>query len=325
MENSAYSNHKPVTIGFAGDVMIGRSVNDKISATDYSYPWGNVLPLFKSTDLNLINLEAPLTQHRTQQQKKMINLKADPNKIQTLIDARIDVVNLANDHILDFWEEGMLETIELLNKSGIKHVGAGVTINQAGQPVIMTLNDITIGILGFTDNEPYWIAQDKPGTNYVEVGDIDTISRAVASIRDRVDVLILSIHWGDKMVHKPIPDFVSFAHKIIDAGVDIIHGHGAHVFQGVEIYKNKLIMYDTGDLIDDFEAVPEYSNDRTFFFSCELNKTGVKKLKLTPLVIKDFQVNIAANGEYESTLSHMQQLSADFGTYINSNGEIMIN
>lgn len=70
MENSAYSNHKPVTIGFAGDVMIGRSVNDKISTTGYSYPWGNVLPLFKSTDLNLINLEAPLTQHKTQQQKR---------------------------------------------------------------------------------------------------------------------------------------------------------------------------------------------------------------------------------------------------------------
>ncbi|WP_133159388.1 CapA family protein [Solitalea longa] len=321
----AYENHTPVSIGFAGDVMIGGMVNEKISENGFSYPWGNVLPLFKATDLNLINLEAPLTHFNKSQRIKSSNLKAEPTRIQTLMDARIDVVNIANNHILDFYEEGLIETIGLLNKAGIAHVGAGSNSQQAAQPVIISKNGVNIGLLGFTDNEPYWKAVDKPGTNYVQVGDIATIKEAIAMVRNKVDILILSIHWGDKMNDKPLPEFVSFAHKIIEAGVDIIHGHGAHVFQGIEVYNGKLIMYDTGDLIDDYELNPDLKNNQTCFFNCEIDKDGVKKVKLVPIVLENMQARIAQNSEYDDILNHMQQLSAAFGTSINSNGEVLVN
>ncbi|MCO4293660.1 CapA family protein [Solitalea sp. MAHUQ-68] len=321
----AYENHTPVSIGFTGDVMIGGMVNDKITENGFSYPWGDMLPLFKGTDLNLVNLEAPLTHYNKQQKRKSTNLKAEPNRIQTLVEARIDVVNIANNHILDFYEEGMLETIDLLNKAGIHHIGAGNNMQQAAMPVIVSKNGISIGLLGFTDNEPYWMAVDKPGTNYVQVGDITTIKNAIAGIKDKVDILILSIHWGDKMNDTPLPEFVSFAHKIIDAGVDIIHGHGAHVCQGVEIYNGKLIMYDTGDLIDDYDLNPQLKNNQTCFFNCEIDKNGVRKVKLIPIVMKDMQARIARNFEHEDILGHMQQLSAAFGTIINSNGEVLVN
>ena len=318
------STYSPVTLGFAGDVMIGRQVNEMISEAGYSYPWGDVLPLFKKTDLNLINLEAPLTHYNKEQKRKANNLKADPSKIQTLINARIDVVNIANNHILDFYEEGLMETIDLLDKSDIKHVGAGVDVDQAAKPVIISKNGINIGILGFTDNEPYWKAWGKPGTNYVEVGDIKPVRTAVKAIRDQVDILILSIHWGNKMVEKPLQEFVDFAHQIIDEGVDIIHGHGAHIFQGIEIYKDKLIMYDIGDLIDDYPIDNDLKNNRSFLLLCEIMKNNIKSVKLIPVILNEMQVNIAKNGDYESTITHMQQLSAPFGTFINANGEIIL-
>ncbi|UKJ07210.1 CapA family protein [Solitalea lacus] len=325
MATDNFNNHTPVTIGFAGDVMLGRMVTEKISKEGYNYPWGNMLPLFKNTDLNLVNLEVPLTHYNKEQRRRGNNIKADPKTIQSLIDARIDVVNLANNHILDFYEEGMLETIDLLNKAGIQHIGAGNNIEQATQPVIISKNDIKIGFIGFTDNEPYWLAVDKPGTNYVQVGDITPVQEVVNSIRDKVDILVLSMHWGDRIADRPMPEFVSFAHKIIDSGVDIIHGHGAHVFQGIEIYNGKLIMYDTGDLIDDFDLNPNVKNNESFFFSCEIDKNGIKKLKLTPIKLENMQANVAQNSDYNDIMRHMQQLSSAFGTNINANGEIVVN
>ncbi|SMO32658.1 CapA family protein [Solitalea koreensis] len=325
MANSFDTTNSLVTIGFGGDVMMGGLVNEKIAQAGHSYPWGNALPLFKSNDLNIVNLEAPLTTYKKEQTRKAINFKADPSRIQTLMDAGINVVNIANDHILDFHEEGLMDTIEHLRKSGIEHVGAGADAEMAAAPVILTRKDVTIGILGFTDNEPYWAAIKRPGTNYINIGDIRTVQWAIKPIRDQVDVLIVTIHWGDKMVGKPLAEFVDFAHQIIDAGADIIHGHGNHTFQGIEVYNGKVIMYDTGDLIDDYNVDPELRNDHSLFVTCEIDKTGVKKLKLTPLLIQEMQANLAKNEDYDWAISRIQELSAPFNTFITKEGEVHLN
>ncbi len=93
-------------LGFTGDVMLGRLVNDTVSLYGYRYPWGNVLPILQKSDLNVINLETTLTK-RSQAVPKIFNFKADPDKVQCLIEANIDVVTLANNHLLDFGEEGL--------------------------------------------------------------------------------------------------------------------------------------------------------------------------------------------------------------------------
>src|SRR6188472_1537982 len=114
-----------ITLGLAGDVMIGRNVNIAITNKGYSYPWGNILPLLKNTDFNLINLEAALT-NSTAKVYKTFNFKASPDKIKTLTEADINLVNIANNHILDFSGEGLIETIHTLRKAGIKYIGAGL-------------------------------------------------------------------------------------------------------------------------------------------------------------------------------------------------------
>ncbi len=186
-----------ITIGFAGDVMIGRLVNEVIGQKGYSYPWGDVLPLLQRTDLNIINLETTLTTS-TNRLPKTFNYKASPDRVKTLQEARIDIVNLANNHIRDFGDVGLLETIKTLDAAGIKHVGAGKNIDEAHKQVIITKNNVKIGIIGYTDNEPGWQAQEnKSGTNYIKVGDIDKIHRYITPLRDQVDLLIVSIHDCD--------------------------------------------------------------------------------------------------------------------------------
>jgi len=316
--------NKKVIIGFAGDTMLGRLVNKKIGQAGYTYPLGDLIPLLGKTDLNIVNLETTLT-NSNKKIPKVFNFKAKPDRVKTLKAGHIAVVCLANNHIKDFGNEGLYETIDTLKKAGIKYVGAGNTIQEAKRPALFEKNGIKIGVLGYTDNEGGWKAgPSSPGTNYISVGDIDTVKKDIEQVRDKVDILIATIHWGPNMRTHPSPKFITFAHQMIDAGIDIIHGHSAHIFQGVQNYKNGLIMYDTGDFIDDYRIDPVLRNDRSFFFLVTVDKTGVKQLKLIPLLISGMQVNIAKNIDSTQSLKQMQKLSKELGTNISDDGIVKI-
>lgn len=313
-----------ITIGIAGDVMIGRLVNDCLNEVPLTYLWGDLLPLFKGCDLNLINLEAALTKSQ-EKVPKVFNFKADPNKVLALIDASIHLVNLANNHVLDYSEKGLLETLETLDRAHILHVGAGKNAHEAKQPVIVSRQGIRIGILGCTDNEPSWIAtQNQPGIRYIEVGDLKAIEEDITKLRSQVDLLILSMHWGPNMRERPPAYFTDFAHRLIESGVDIIHGHSAHIFQGVEVYKEKLILYDTGDFVDDYYVDPYLRNDRSFFFVIEADKQGMLNLRLVPVLISNCQVNHAQGKDANETLLRMKRLSEEMKTVLTiENGELI--
>jgi len=313
-----------LVLGFGGDTMLGRLANEVISLKGYAYTWGNLLPELKKTDINIVNLENTFT---TSEQKvpKVFNFKATPDKVETLKIANIDIVSLANNHSLDFGVEGLQETIQTLNKANILHTGAGMDVNQARTPAIIKKNNITVGVIGYTDNEPDWAAgTDKPGTNYIKVGNINKVKKDIAHIRPQVDILIVSIHWGPNMRKKPTQEFIDFAHQMINAGIDIIHGHSAHIFQGIEIYNNKLIMYDTGDFVDDYMVDPVLRNDQSFFYVVTIDKSGIQNIQLIPTLIDNVQVNHVTGETYKEIIKRMQQLSAPFGTKISNDGKIII-
>lgn len=301
-------------LGFAGDVMIGRLVDEHLEHAPPNWIWGNMLPLIHQMDMRLINLETALT-YSEEIVPKVFNFKADPSKVCALKEAAIDVVNLANNHILDYSISGLLETLKTLRHAEIPYVGAGRTLDEAARPVILTKQGIRIGILGFTDNEPQWAAEKgRPGIRYLRIGDAKTILKDLEELRPHVDLLIASAHWGPNMRERPSKEFIQFAHFLIDHGVDILHGHSAHIFQGVEVYRNKLILYDTGDFIDDYYVDPDLRNDRTFFFIVDVNQKGLVQLKLVPALISNFQVNHAKGKEREGIIRRMIMLSQEMGT-----------
>lgn len=303
-------------IGFAGDVMLGRNVNEQIRNSDHSYAWGNVLPLLRSTDLNVINLECAITNH-TKKAIKTFNFKTDPEHVGVLTTAKIDAVSLANNHVLDFGIPGLLDTLLLLTAAGIRYAGAGKNEAEASQAVILSRNKIRVALLAFTDNEPGWkAAKNSPGTNYLETGDIEPVRAAINNVKPQCDLIVVSLHWGPNMREAPTQDFIDFAHSIIDSGADIIHGHSAHIFQGIEWYRGKLIMYDTGDFVDDYRVDPVYRNDRSFLFLCEAGRHVIHLLRLVPVVISNMQVNLATGNEYEWLLKRIREISQQFGTVV---------
>jgi len=302
-------------IGFGGDTMIGRLVNTFLNENPCEKLWGDLLPILQSCDVNVLNLETTLT-YSKQKVFKVFNFKADPKHVQALQLAHIDGVNLANNHILDYDIEGLFETISTLKKANIYCTGAGKNIEDAKKPIVITKKGTKIAILGYTDNEPAWKADlTKPGTSYIPISE-EGINQIQADIKDiQCDILIISIHWGPNMRQRPPKHVIEFAHKLIDSGVNIIHGHSAHIFQGVEIYQGCPIFYDTGDFVDDYYVDKTLRNDRSFFFITEYEKNALKRIRLIPTHIENCHVHLAKDEEKRATMKQMELLSKELGTH----------
>jgi poly-gamma-glutamate capsule biosynthesis protein CapA/YwtB (metallophosphatase superfamily) len=316
-----------ITLALTGDVMLGRKVAEVL---DYHMrpeaPWGDVMPLLDAADLRIINLECAITDKERPWTRtpKVFHFRAQPSAIETLRTARIDACSLANNHTLDFEEQGLLDTLEHLDTAGIRHAGAGRNREQAADPAILNVpadHARRVALLAFTDNEPPFAAGiDRPGTNYLPVSlkpeVLRRVERTVSYVREMgVDTVIFSNHWGPNMVQRPKEIFRRFARAVIDRGVDFYYGHSAHVFQGVEIYRGKPILYDTGDFIDDYVVDPKLRNDWSFLFQVSVEEGRLERLDLTPLKLSYARVDLAAGGERESILDRMERLSAEMGTF----------
>ena len=305
-----------VTIAFGGDTMLGRLVSDTLmrmeSSQRCSYLWGDILPVINKADLRIINLETTFTTSN-EAVPKVFNFKADPAMVACLQKAAIDVVSIANNHILDFGIQGLVDTLKVLDNAHITHVGAGLTIDDARKPVILEKKGIRIGVLGYTDNEPTWLAGvTTPGTNYIKVGDRSQLTY-ITQLKQHVDIVVVTIHWGPNMREYPTEEFRNFAHAMIDAGADIIHGHSAHIVQPIERYRDKLIMYDTGDFVDDYAVDPQLRNDLSFIFLITIDKSAIiKNIDLVPTKISMMQVNTATGSDRTWLEKRMKMLSTTF-------------
>ncbi len=313
-----------IRIGLTGDVMLGRLVNEQVAVAGYRYPWGNMLPVLKSTDLNIINLETTLTLHG-EPAEKAFNFRAEPDRTQSLKEANVSMANIANNHIMDFGEEGLNETIAALDRAGIMHTGAGKNLEEAKKPAIVDKKGIKIAAIGCTDNEPEWGATaKKPGTFFVEAGEIEKIAPEIRTLRGKADIVVVTMHWGPNMRERPTNEFVKFAHDIVDAGADIVHGHSAHIFQGVEKYKKGLIIYDAGDFVDDYAVDPALRNDLSFFFVITAAKEGIENAGLIPVKISMMQVNRSGGIECGMAVEKVKSLSEEFGTRLEENEIVKI-
>ncbi|MDP8950033.1 MAG: CapA family protein [Actinomycetota bacterium] len=308
-----------ITLALTGDVMLGRGVNETLRTARPEEPWGDVLPLLDSADLRIINLECAITEHKEPWRRtpKVFHFRADPLAVEVLRAARVDACSLANNHTLDFEEQGLLDTLVHLETAGIPYAGAGRNLEEAARPVLL---EGGVALVAFTDNEPPFAARPgKPGTNYLPVSlepeVLRRVEEAVRAAREAgAETVVFSNHWGPNMVQRPKEVFRRFARAVVDRGADVYYGHSAHVFQGVEIYRGKPILYDTGDFIDDYAVDPNLRNDRSFLFHVSVDDGDLKRLELFPVVLPYARVEIATGAEREAILDHMVNLSAEMGT-----------
>jgi len=314
-----------LTLAFTGDVMLGRYVNELLKTLQPDDLWGDLLPHLAQADLRIVNLECALTSHLQpwMRTEKMFHFRADPEAVRVLQAARIDACVLANNHILDFEERGLFDTLHGLDAAGIRHAGAGADAAEAAAPAMLEVHGISpcrVALLSCTDNEPVFAAEaEHPGTNYLEVSlQKETLARIANSIAQAraqgADLVVFSNHWGANFVERPSPEFRSFARRVIELGADIYYGHSAHICQGIEIYQGKPILYDTGNFIDDYAVHPLLRNDRSCLFKMMFEHGRLNRIELLPVSLDVGYVALARGKEFGDICARMEMLCAEFGT-----------
>lgn len=299
-----------------GDVMLGRFVNEALMEKAPEFVWSNTISILDQGDFRMCNLECvisdstlPLTRS-----DKPYYFRTDTKNIAVLKAAGMNAVSLANNHTLDFGEAGLRDTVRTLDRNRIKHSGAGNDYSKAAYPAFCDVLGKTVAVINATDNEPGWAANQKPGTNYIEPK--KSLINSVKQEKHKVDVLIVSLHWGGNWGYEVPTEHKELAHALIDAGADIIFGHSPHVFRGIEIYKNKPIIYSAGNFIDDYAIDPFERNDHSFIFVIDLVPPKIIRLTLCPTIMEDYQAKLAS-GETASRIAHkMMELCKPFNTKV---------
>lgn len=304
-------------IALMGDVMLGRLVNNALKDLPVSYPWGDTLPLLEACDLCLCNLECVLSDVGVpwSMTPKAFHFRSDEKNVEILKAAKIQMVSIANNHVLDFEEEALFRMLEVLDKNHILHAGAGRNLEEAKMPAVLQVKEQKVGLIAFTDNEPDWKAgPDSPGVYFVPIDLQDQRAKElfwqIQELKPKVDFLIVSAHWGGNWGYRPPKEHIPFAHALIDAGADLVFGHSPHVFRGIEIYKNSPILYSAGDFIDDYAVDEVEKNDESFLFVLDQGS----ELMLNPTLIHQFQAILATDWKKDSILAKMEELCRELGT-----------
>jgi poly-gamma-glutamate synthesis protein (capsule biosynthesis protein) len=230
------------------------------------YPWGVALEVLaqEASQARVINLETAITTSDRFWPDKGINYRLHPANVDVLTCARIDACALANNHLLDFDRTGLSGTLDALDEAGIRHAGAGIDPAHARAPACVPLpggGRLLLFSMGVTSSgiPEAWTA--RPGTPGVDLlpdlgpGTAADVVARVEAARAPGDLAIASIHWGSNWGHAIPSEHVDFAHRLIDGGVDLVHGHSSHHPRAIECYRERLVLYGCGDFINDYEGI----------------------------------------------------------------------
>lgn len=324
-ESHVHDAREYVTLAEHASGPIPRSV-------DPAYVWGEALSELEaaSPDVRIVNLEVSVTRSAAYWPDKGINYRMHPANVACLVTAGIDVCALANNHVLDYGYSGLEETLAVLAAAGLKTAGAGRDLTDARRPaivdrpggqrvIVFSFGTETSGI------PPAWLAtEERPGVDLLEdLSDATAgaLVERVGRVKRRGDLVIASIHWGSNWGYGVPRDHVRFAHRLIDGGVDVVHGHSSHHPRPIEVYRDKLVLYGCGDLIDDYEGIPGSKGFRDdlvlMYVPVVESSTGhLIALRMTPLRIRRMRLNRATPAEAQWLCGRLTGISGAFGSRV---------
>jgi len=319
-----------------GYVEIAEAANGPIPrAVGFAWIWGDALPELERAvpDLRLINLETAVTRSDTWEAKG-INYRMHPDNLPSLTAAGIDYCSLANNHVLDWGEGGLEETLTALDRAGIRHAGAGRSLVEAKAPAALALpgkGRVLVFSFGAASSgiPPSWAATaDRPGVNLLPDLSERTVRRIgeeVHKVRRAGDIVVASIHWGGNWGYEIPREQTEFAHRLIDeVAVDLIHGHSSHHVKGLEVYRGKPVIYGCGDFLNDYEGISGYETYRDdltlmYFVSMDPETGGLVHLKMIPMQIRNFRLNRPSEADARWLAAVLTREGRKLGTQVELN------
>lgn len=240
---------RPITIAITGDIMLARSVGDRIKASESLYPFSGTADVLKSHDLRIGNLECVVSTLGSPQPKQY-TFEAPLRGFDRLSAAGFQIVSVANNHSGDYGKAAFSDMLASLPTHGIIPVGGGANRTQAHQAVIHRLRSTTLGVLAYCEIEPNGFAatDTTPGHAWLEA---TAMRQDIVATRSQVDFLIVFTHWGVEYQLQENDHQRALARTAIDAGADLVVGAHPHVIEPYEIYAGKPIVYSLGNFTFD--------------------------------------------------------------------------
>lgn len=330
---SAPRLHEPYVVHAGDYVSLAEKKNGPLPRPlDYAYIWGDALGILDrvSPDVRIINLETAITTSDAYWQGKGINYRMNPGNTPCLTAAGIDCCVLANNHVLDWGYPGLIDTLDALRTAGIVTAGAGATLKEAQAPASL---DVTgkgrVQIFSFGHDSsgipPAWAATDKRAgialLDKLSDSAVAEIAAMVHEVKRPGSIVIASIHWGGNWGYTVPQEQQRFAHRLIDeAAIDVVHGHSSHHPRGIEVYRDRPIIYGCGDLLNDYEGISghqEYRGELGLMYFPTLDPSSGKlvRFELIPILIRKFRLNRPPEQDIRWMAELLNREGERFGTH----------
>ena len=269
-----------------GDVMLDRSLGERLRAGDLAYPFAAVQPLLTAPDLTIGNLESGLGMGGRPEDKGYV-FRAPPEAASALAQAGFDLLTLANNHAMDYGVEGLLEALQWLHAAGLVTAGAGENAEAAHRPAMLEVQGLKLAFLAYVDvpvevrgfDARRWQATaERPGVAWAEPARIQSDVQAASR---QADAVIVLLHSGYEYVPQPSPPQQAVAQAALGAGAVLVIGHHAHVLQPVEFYGRRVIAFGLGNF-----AFEDAGPPMSAILNVWLDADGVREIGFTPIWIE---------------------------------------
>ena len=312
-----------VTLCFTGDVLFddeyaimanlknrGGAITDGIST--------DLLEQMQEADILVVNNEFPYTKRGVPTEGKTYTFRAEPDTVSYLKDMGADVAIIANNHVYDFGEQGLLDTLDTLDEAGVCRIGAGRNLEEASAPVYFIVNDMKIAVIAATQIERLDNPDTKGATEnsagVFRCWNPEKLCEVVAQAKENSDFVIVCIHWGTENESEPDWAQLDQAPKLAKAGADLIIGDHPHCLQGITYCENTPVIYSLGNFWFNSKTVD------TGMIRVSLSRDGIKSMQFIPAIQSDCRVNMVYGEERERILSDLRNLSP--GVQIDMDGMI---
>jgi len=298
---------------------------------NFDYIWGDALQELEraEVDFRIVNLETAITSAETPWSGKEIHYRMHPQNIGCLSAARISACALANNHVLDWGYVGLSETLRALAAAGVAHSGAGQKAEEAATPAVLNLPDKEGRLLLFsfgstTSGIPReWRATtSRAGVNLLEdlsEANAVRIASQMRRFQQPGDLLVASIHWGSNWGYDIPPQQIAFAHRLVEEGVAIVHGHSSHHVKAAEVFKGRVILYGCGDFLTDYEGISGYERFRgdlalMYFVDVDPQSGQLVSARLVPVQMRRFRLQRISATDTKWLCNLLNELGKPFAT-----------
>lgn len=283
------------------------------------FPFRFVRSEFEQSDFVIGNLECPLSA-RGRPIRNDACYRAHPGLARAMAESNFKVLSFANNHCMDYGEVAFLDTLEELQRSGLRVAGAGTNYREACQPALLEIRGIRFAFFAYNMIGPDMVYALPDESGVIPLNEL-TLRQTIGGVRDHVDHVFASVHWGAEGVGRQPPELTELAHHLIDYGADVVLGHHSHVPGGIEMYKSKPIFYSLGNFI--FGHTHRNWTDN-MMVKLVLSRTQVKRIEILPigsLGVEQFQPVPCSGKRAADVLKFVEIISRQFGTPIVVDGD----